>query len=602
MVLGQPTRSSYQLKLSELAKKQLYEPETTALANPILTKSAEIGARVVPGDRGWHSEHSFDALSYHPTAPRPHAELLCTLGKRMVSRQLGWENHNISYVQRPIGYTEWGAEVLTNHSFNLKGGEDHTDYICGAIYCSLCDYTASPPLLQSLLEKWSPQTNTFLLSYGEHTITLLDMLLMAGLPIVGDPYEEYIPPLKDLDPSLLLFPNFYLSLLTIWEDLSSKSEGQLVSFQDWCDYFHNHRPKPLTFASLRESRLYLAAFIAVWLCSFVVVGGGPYIRPGVLVMASWIAIGRKISLAPPALSSLYFSLRCMSMHPVGPTYSKAPWPVHYVIGWMHLYLKKTFGAKGKGNRLPTPRTLLMQPTMISTMFRSPDEFSPKTAYDFFENQINITWCPYSSRNLNGVDQLQRSFMISVRRGILPWRFLFQNIDVCIAEPYHPDRVARQFRLDQLIPYDPLRSLFTEADVGIAYTYWSHLLRPSQENIQHPLSSRYEGKCSLPWADWWKKFLKPFSDISHKLRDGSLHGKIPYDERRNAFKQSEKLFMSPRKLSNLDHVIIKEVSARRQNEYITAIEAKEKEIVDYWKQILTAFLGDNEPPKSPRRVS
>ncbi|KAK1666149.1 hypothetical protein QYE76_054308 [Lolium multiflorum] len=59
-------------------------------------------------------------------------------------------------------------------------------------------------------------------------------------------------------------------------------------------------------------------------------------------------------------------------------------------------------------------------------------------------------------------------------------------------------------------------------------------------------------------------------------------------------------MSQRKLSNLDHVIIKEVSARRQNEYITAIEAKEKEIVDYWKQILATFLGDNEPPKSPRR--
>jgi hypothetical protein len=107
---------------------------------------------------------------------------------------------------------------------------------------------------------------------------------------------------------------------------------------------------------------------------------------------------------------------------------------------------------------------------------------------------------------------------------------------------------------------------------------------------------------LPWANWWKKFLKPFSDILYKLRDGSLHGKIPYDERRNAFKQSEKPFMSPRKLSNLDHVIIKEVSARRQNEYITAIEAKEKEIVDYWKQILATFLGDNEPPKSPQRVS
>uniref|UniRef100_A0ACD5U7V5 Uncharacterized protein n=1 Tax=Avena sativa TaxID=4498 RepID=A0ACD5U7V5_AVESA len=478
-----------------------------------------MGGRLVPGEHGWHSEHNFDALSYHPLALGPHAELRCTLESRIVSKHLGWENHKIPYVERPTGYTQWGTEILAHHSFNLRGGEEHTDYICGAIYCSLCDYTASPPLLQSLLEKWSPQTNNFLFSHGEYTITLLDMLLMAGLPIDGDPYEEYIPPLKELNASSLLFPNFYFTLLEIWEELSSKHRDGLVPFRDWCDYFHNNRPEPLTFDSLRDGRLYLAAFIKVWLCNFVFVGTGPYIRPGVLVMASWIAIGRKISLSPSALSSLYFSLRRISMHPVGPTYPKASWPVHYVIGWMHLYLKRTFGAKGRGDRLPTPKILRMQPSMISTMFRPPNKFSSEAAYDFFENQKNIAWCPYSSRNLTRVDQLPRAFMLSVRRGILPWRFLFLDIDLCVAEAYHPDRVARQFMLDQLIPYDPLTSLLTEDDVDIAYTYWSHLLRPIQENIQHPLDSTYEGKSFLAWANWWNKFLKPFSTVSHSLRAG-----------------------------------------------------------------------------------
>lgn len=103
---------------------------------------------------------------------------------------------------------------------------------------------------------------------------------------------------------------------------------------------------------MRDSRMYLAAFIAIWLCSFVIVGGGQYIRSGVLVMASWIAIGRKISLAPPALSSLYFYLRAISRHPVGPTFCKQPWAIHYIIGWMYLYLKNTFGPKVKGTIYP----------------------------------------------------------------------------------------------------------------------------------------------------------------------------------------------------------------------------------------------------------
>ena len=56
---------------------------------------------------------------------------------------LGCEHHDIQYVQRPDVYTEWGVEFLTPHSFNFEGSENHTDYICVAIYCSLCDYVAS---------------------------------------------------------------------------------------------------------------------------------------------------------------------------------------------------------------------------------------------------------------------------------------------------------------------------------------------------------------------------------------------------------------------------------------------------------------------------
>ena len=247
---------------------------------------------------------------------------------------MGWEYHEIQYVKRPQGYTQWGVEVLNNHYFNLKVGEENMDYIRGAIYCSLCDYPVSPSLLRSLLERWSPQTNTFMLSCGERTITLLDMLLMAGLPIVGEPYEEYIPSLTKLNPSLLLYPNFLFDLLDVWEVLSaeSKHKEKFVTFQAWCDYFHNKRADFLPSTSLRKSRMYVAAFVALWLCCFVVVGEWPFIRPGVLVMASWIALGRKISLAPPALSSLYLALRRISTNSDRPSFEQTPMSIHYIIG------------------------------------------------------------------------------------------------------------------------------------------------------------------------------------------------------------------------------------------------------------------------------
>jgi peptide alpha-N-acetyltransferase len=55
--------------------------------------------------------------------------------------------------------------------------------------------------LKSLLERWNPDTNTFLFQSGERTVTLLDMNKLAGLSLEGEFYEEFIPPLHEQDPS-----------------------------------------------------------------------------------------------------------------------------------------------------------------------------------------------------------------------------------------------------------------------------------------------------------------------------------------------------------------------------------------------------------------
>ncbi|CAM0943957.1 unnamed protein product [Alopecurus aequalis] len=238
--------------------------------------------------------------------------------------------------------------------------------------------------------------------------------------------------------------------------------------------------------------------------------------------------------------------------------------------------------------------------MLQTMCRPPMEFTPEGAHEFLEKVQKIAWCPYSSRNLSGVDQLQRAYLLSIRRAILPWRFLYHNSSTCVAEPYHPDRVARQLKLDQRIPFNPLKSLWTESDVGVAYTYWSHLFLPIQEGIDHPLNSTYEGKFDVAWTRWWKKFLQPFTLILGDLKSGSLYGGISYINRKKAFKKKKKGFMVPRKLSESDFVIIKEVPADRQEEYIAVIDAKEKEQEDHWNTILTTFLSDDEPSMPSRR--
>ena len=100
------------------------------------------------------------------------------------------------------------------------------------------------------------------------------------------------------------------------------------------------------------------------------------------------------------------------MLPVAPSYEKRIRPVHYIAGWMGLYIKKAYKDKVKGKHLPDVKQLPMQPTIVKTMFRVPMSFSPAMARTCLDDRAYIFWNPYTPNNLVGVDQLQRSFSIS----------------------------------------------------------------------------------------------------------------------------------------------------------------------------------------------
>ncbi|XP_044360383.1 uncharacterized protein [Triticum aestivum] len=567
---------SCRMPLSQLAKKHLFEPDTSELANPVITKLGVPHGHPELGPCGWTAGPSFSARCYQPPAPGPRLDEASTLGTHMISKGLGWKNHEVEYAPMPLGYLEWGTNVLKKYHTNLKGSEEGVDYVYGAIYCSLGDYFVSP----------SPNTNTFLFLSGERTVTLLDMHQIAGLPLDGEPYEEYVPLADELDPSTLLYPNFLPRLLEIWTKLAM---GGKVGFKEWCDFFHNSGVNSFATKSLEDQRVYTAAFLAIWLCRYVVVGGGPYIRPGVLVMAAWISLGRRISSGPPALCSLYYSLRRICTHPIGPSFIHRIWPVHYLAGWMGVYLKKPYGNRAKTPNFLSSRILAVQPNMVNTMFKTPHHFTPKEAHAFLDDSKNIVWNPYSL-TMEGVFKPKRAFLISIRRGMLPWRHGTITADVCIAEPYHPDRVERPFRLDQVVPFSPLASLYTQDEIGIAYAFWSHLLSLAPEEFHYFPDDDRVGNSSVAWANWWKKFLKPFADILDQLCNGNMTRKTPYDVRIKN-KRALQHNIRPRPLSDKDFMVVRRVSMKHRDQHVQSLEKAETPITDQWRLVLYNYLND-----------
>ncbi|RYQ81330.1 hypothetical protein Ahy_Scaffold1g107290 [Arachis hypogaea] len=55
------------------------------------------------------------------------------------------------------------------------------------------------PLLAALVERSSPETHTFLLSVGEVTVTLKDVVHIFGSPIDGEPVNGWVRRIRDVE-------------------------------------------------------------------------------------------------------------------------------------------------------------------------------------------------------------------------------------------------------------------------------------------------------------------------------------------------------------------------------------------------------------------
>ena len=121
-----------------------------------------------------------------------------------------------------------------------------------------------------------------------------------------------------------------------------------------------------------------------------------------------------------------------------------------------------------------------------------------------------------------------------RRGLLPWRVATHKTDSCILEPYHPERVAMQFRLDQVIPYPPLTSLVTENAVGITYAHWQWLLCPVHEDLHLIPDDTRVGRPTLAWIRWFSMFMEPIIPILNNFGGSNVYNYINHGNRNHDY--------------------------------------------------------------------
>nr|GLL21956.1 uncharacterized protein LOC105964676 [Ipomoea trifida] len=410
------------------------------------------------------------------------ADTFPSLGKRILDGEVSWSNHlnfdsELSFTK---GYSEWAEDILSHYGKVLRKGS-----IYDAVYASLFTYDRSTSIIQAFCETWCPLTNTLVTSQGEVTISLRDLHILGGLPLLGEAYDERIPTALELNRSHNS-THFYKScsyLLAAFHHLSNQEvDSPHVCASQWIEFWcrksqryqapparkekkgRRSRPKAtynssgiidafegwssvsdvpfetLGIPRIQEEEIYLAAFLACWLCVFVLPGTpSNAIRLETFRMACIMAQGRRVCLAVLVLASIYHGLKLIS-RAISPGFIKSTFPYHYLYGWLSAYLNTYFEA---------PNLMSPRPRMVSFSGEGGAKFYSETdAHKKIFKGESINWL-YASRNHyrdyifhddgKGIEEDLEYFLC-----LRPCRLILRQGQQCVAEPYTPHRFSSQF--------------------------------------------------------------------------------------------------------------------------------------------------------------
>ena len=172
-------------------------------------------------------------------------------------------------------------------------------------------------MIRAFCEHWCPTTNTLHTSIGKVSIFLLDLYHIAGLPIIGSFYDEMVQSVKELsnDATKSSLPPSCRNLFLVYHQICSETKGRYsVKLASWVSFWYKgsmkyakplkkitrnkaQRPKKthnpseeidpvksctqsemgvfdnLGVAEADVKETYLVAFLACWLCKFVLPWG-----------------------------------------------------------------------------------------------------------------------------------------------------------------------------------------------------------------------------------------------------------------------------------------------------------------------------------------
>ncbi|KAK2441330.1 serine/threonine-protein phosphatase 7 long form protein [Trifolium repens] len=363
--------------------------------------------------------------------------------------------------------------------------------------------------IYGVVEKWCSETNTFVFPFGEATITLEDVMVLGGYPILGEPVLISLEDqeMKEVEKKLILAR----------EQLTQKSTTPSI----WMDIFID-----------KGSEIEHEAFLATWLSIFVFPHKYLLLKSSLFPIAIHLARGNTIALAPAVLASIYkdssvFKETIVGLKKCSVRGDKLPLVLQVNVQ-SPFYLVQVWVWERFQNLQPQPKLinngdpLLLRWDMVMALKIDNVRLALDSATDDFIWRPYVRYADkcgmfYPNDEIlvafkNDLDKEMMSFVTCLR--------VSELVGFASIEKYLPHRVAMQFGMDQNVPGYVPRLNKTKA---IA---WKNYCRPISDKSLYFPSRLFEAGITTFYSNWWKKsvlgpqgFVK--NDVPHKRIASSL---------------------------------------------------------------------------------
>ncbi|KAJ8443744.1 hypothetical protein Cgig2_029649 [Carnegiea gigantea] len=420
--------------------------------------------------------------------------------------------------KRPLNeWNSWVEKLLPSFESSWKKTSIFEPIIASTFEIPKCNDT-----IFALAEKWCPETSSFLLPWGEVTITLEDVMVLGGYSVLGDSVlcscnnEELCEIEKRLN-----------EVRKVIMQTKAKKAGQ----DDWMDYWMG-----------KVSKFEQEAFLSLWLsrhglpCNSV-----GTIQKSVFPIAIHLARGTKIALAPAVLARIYRDLRLLKernetlgVQGAGNLKKINLWaPLQLLQMWIWERFPKLSPVPnvvldGQPRSARWNKVKILRKNDVGLVIDSAKERFKWRPYCASPNSCSVLakfypedekWVLVSS----AIDSALQSYARLIRASYLV------GLD-CI-EPYLPHRVSMQFGFDQDIP----SGAFSQLKSNTSEIAWNNYSRPIKDVKLYIPSRLCVPGVTKRYLEWWKNSnfteedAKPsIANLSQCSLDGSERMRIKFE--------------------------------------------------------------------------